>query len=106
MPAQVVPAADVLTGDEGLRRGLDVMPRFEGVGLLPALQPEVVDLEPLAFQQRQRLSPVGADVVGRHHAVELSGLWNGGFHRWARLRTVSSCPYGSVPRYGDKAMSE
>jgi hypothetical protein len=47
---------------------------LERIRLLAARQVLVLDLVALAFEQIERLQPIGAGMVGHDHAVELGVL--------------------------------
>ncbi|MGK9020065.1 hypothetical protein ACRS9I_24445, partial [Pseudomonas aeruginosa] len=68
--AQVVVAAHAPPVDEGLRRGIDAMLLLERIRLLAARQMLVLDLVALAFEQIERLQPIGAGMAGHDHPVE------------------------------------
>ncbi len=68
--AEVVIAADALSVDEGLRRGLNVMLDLEGVGFGSRCEPVVIDGIAAATQDIPRLEPEWADMFRHHHPVD------------------------------------
>ena len=70
---QIVVTANPLRIDEHLRGGLDAVLGLERIDCSAGYQFAIIDREAFAAQQVERLQPIGADVIFKHHAIENRG---------------------------------
>jgi hypothetical protein len=66
-------AANPVSADEDLRRCLDVIFRLESVHLIAGGEPMILHRISVAAEKPACLEPIGADMAGHHHAIELRG---------------------------------